>query len=70
MERSWRRRASSPDVDAPLRDPRGRVRLAGGQGSHVLSAPAAADALAVVPESVEALQAGAPVRALWRLDRP
>ena len=30
-----------------------RVRLAGGQGSHVLSALAAADALAVVPEPVE-----------------
>jgi len=54
-----------------LRDPVGRVRvrLAGGQGSHVLSALAAADALAVVPESVEALPAGAPVE-LWWLDRP
>ena len=54
-----------------LRDPDGRVRvrLAGGQGSHVLSALAAADALAVVPESVEALPAGAPVE-LWWLDCP
>lgn len=56
---------------AALRDPDGRVRvrLAGGQGSHVLSALAAADALAVVPESVEALPAGAPVE-LWWLDCP
>ena len=37
---------------APLRDERGRVnaRLAGGQGSHVLSALASADGLAVVSE--------------------
>jgi molybdopterin molybdotransferase len=48
---------------------RARVRLAGGQGSHVLSALAAAEALAIVPESVEALPAGAPVE-LWWLDRP
>ncbi len=54
-----------------LRDPGGRVRvgLAGGQGSHVLSALAAAEALVIVPESVEALPAGAPVE-LWWLDRP
>ncbi len=54
-----------------LRDAAGRarVRLAGSQGSHVLSALAAADALAVVPESVDALPAGAPVE-LWWLDRP
>ncbi len=55
----------------PLRDSAGRarVRLAGEQGSHVLSALAAADAFAVVPESVDALPAGAPVE-LWWLDRP
>lgn len=58
----------------PLRDDRGRVlvRLAGGQGgqgSHVLSALAAAEALAVVPESVDRLEAGAEVE-LWWLDRP
>ncbi len=54
-----------------LRDGSGRARvaLAGGQGSHVLSALALADALAVVPESVDALPAGAPVE-LWWLDRP
>ncbi len=52
-----------------LRDGRGRVpvRLAGGQGSHVLSALAAADALAIVPETQESLPAGADV-ALWWLD--
>jgi molybdopterin molybdotransferase len=56
---------------APGRDATGRarVRLAGGQGSHVLTALAAADALAIVPESVDALPAGAPVE-LWWLDRP
>ena len=56
-----------------VRDADGRVpvRLAGGgrgQGSHVLSALAAADALAIVPESVDALAAGSPVD-LWWLDR-
>jgi molybdopterin molybdotransferase len=55
----------------PLRDVDGRVRvaLAGGQGSHVISALAAADALAIVPESVDGLPAGAAVE-LWWLDRP
>ncbi|MFI5255473.1 MAG: gephyrin-like molybdotransferase Glp [Candidatus Limnocylindrales bacterium] len=42
------------------------ARLAGGQGSHVLSALAAADGLAVVAENVEALPAGAAVE-VWRL---
>ena len=41
---------------------------AGGQGSHVLSALAAADALAVIPEAHDALPAGAEVE-LWWLDR-
>jgi molybdopterin molybdotransferase len=55
----------------PLRDAEGRARvaLAGGQGSHVISALAAADALAIVPESIDALPAGAAVE-LWWLDRP
>ena len=55
---------------APARDAVGRVivHLAGGQGSHVISALAAADALAVVPEADDALPAGAEV-ALWWLDR-
>ena len=44
------------------------VRLAGGQGSHVLSALATADALAVIPEADDQLPAGAEVE-LWWLDR-
>jgi molybdopterin molybdotransferase len=57
----------------PIRDAQGRVpvRLAGGrrgQGSHVLSALAIADALAIVPESVDRLAAGSSVD-LWWLDR-
>ncbi|HSO29848.1 MAG TPA: gephyrin-like molybdotransferase Glp [Candidatus Sulfomarinibacteraceae bacterium] len=59
---------------SPLRDERGRVRvsLAGGtpgQGSHVLSALAAADAFAVIPETVDVHEAGGEVE-LWWLDRP
>lgn len=55
---------------SPLRDSAGRVRvrLAGGQGSHVLSALAAADALAVVPEPLERAEAGTEVELRW-LDR-
>jgi molybdopterin molybdotransferase len=57
----------------PVRDGSGRVRVSlaggqGGQGSHVLSALASADALAIVPETQDSLPAGAPV-ALWWLDR-
>jgi molybdopterin molybdotransferase len=57
----------------PRRDDRGRVPIrlaggAGGQGSHVLSALAIADALAVIPEATDALDAGAEVD-LWWLDR-
>jgi molybdopterin molybdotransferase len=57
---------------SPVRDDRGRVhvRLAGGsagQGSHVISALAAADALAVVPEAHDTLDAGSDVE-LWWLD--
>jgi molybdopterin molybdotransferase len=55
---------------SPVRDAEGRVRvrLAGGQGSHVLSALAAADALAVVPEPLERAEAGTAVELRW-LDR-
>ena len=55
---------------APVRDGQGRVmvHLAGGQDSHVISALAAADALAVVPEADDSLPAGAAVD-LWWLDR-
>jgi molybdopterin molybdotransferase len=54
----------------PIRDEKGRVsvRLAGGQGSHVLSALAAADALAVIPEAVDEVVPGTEVDLLW-LDR-
>ena len=61
------------DADgSPSRDEAGRVRvrLAGGQagqGSHVISALAAADALAVIPEADDRLEAGAAVQ-LWWLD--
>jgi molybdopterin molybdotransferase len=63
--------AERDETGRDVRDEAGRlrVRLAGGQGSHVLSALAAAEALAVVPEAVDALPAGAPVE-LIRLDRP
>ncbi|HEY7524791.1 MAG TPA: gephyrin-like molybdotransferase Glp [Candidatus Limnocylindrales bacterium] len=65
--------AERDPAGAPVRDARGRVRvhLAGGQagqGSHVLSALAVADALAVVPETSDSLRAGATVE-LWWLDR-
>jgi molybdopterin molybdotransferase len=57
----------------PRRDGAGRVEaaLAGGaegQGSHVLSALAVADALAVIPETDDTLPAGAEVE-IWWLDR-
>ncbi len=59
-------------IGSPVRDEHGRVRvrLAGGsagQGSHVISALAAADALAVVPEAHDTLDAGSEVE-LWWLD--
>ncbi len=57
----------------PIRDEHGRVPIslsggADGQGSHVLSALATADALAVIPEATDALPRGAEVE-LWWLDR-
>lgn len=65
--------ADRDPAGAPVRDSKGRVsvRLAGGQagqGSHVLSALAVADALAVVPEVAESVRAGTAVE-LWWLDR-
>jgi molybdopterin molybdotransferase len=64
-------RAQRDDGGAPVRDEHGRVKvgLAGGQGSHVISALAGADALAIVPEADDSLPAGAEV-ALWWLDQP
>jgi molybdopterin molybdotransferase len=60
-------------VGSPVRDERGRLRAslaggAGGQGSHVLSALATADALAVIPEADDTLAAGSEVD-VWWLDR-
>jgi molybdopterin molybdotransferase len=56
-------------LESDVAHPGGRLaRLAGGQGSHVLSALAAADGLAVVPEGVPGLPAGAEVE-VWLLDR-
>jgi molybdopterin molybdotransferase len=65
--------AERDGLGTPERDDQGRVRVglaggAGGQGSHVLSALAVADALAVIPEATDALDAGAEVE-LWWLDR-
>jgi molybdopterin molybdotransferase len=73
--RAFLRVTADRDADgAPVRDGLGRVHVRlshgpAGQGSHVLSALAAADALAVVPESVETHMAGDPVQ-LWWLDAP
>jgi molybdenum cofactor synthesis domain-containing protein len=52
---------------APDEQGRYRAVLAGGQGSHVLSALAAADGLAIVPEGVAAVAAGAEVEVI-RID--
>jgi len=65
--------AERDGAGAAVRDGEGRVqmRLAGGasgQGSHMLSALAVADALAIVPETTDTLAAGSPVD-LWWLDR-
>jgi molybdopterin molybdotransferase len=43
------------------------ARLSGGQGSHVISALAAADALAVVPEGIAVAEAGTEVE-IWPLE--
>ena len=53
----------------PEPDDAGRYRahMAGGQGSHVISALAAADGLAVIPEDVSELRAGSEVEVI-RLD--
>jgi molybdopterin molybdotransferase len=65
--------AERDGAGSPLRDDNGRVRVrlaggAGGQASHVLSALAIADGLAVVRETDDKLPAGAEVE-LWWLDR-
>jgi molybdopterin molybdotransferase len=71
--RAFLRVTAERDSDgAPLRDAQGRVQVQlsrgpAGQGSHVLSALAESDALAVVAEEVEVSPAGAAVP-LWWLD--
>jgi molybdopterin molybdotransferase len=69
--RGYQRVVALRDAEgSPVRTRKGRVRvkLAGGQGSHVLSSLAAADALAVIPESLETVEAGTVVELRW-LDR-
>ena len=66
-------RAERDALGMPVRDDGGRVSVAlaggaGGQGSHVLSALATADALAVIPEADDELPTGASVD-VWWLDR-
>ena len=66
--------AERDEQGGPVRDEQGRVRVRlasgpAGQGSHVLSALAAADGLAVVPETIETHPAGDSVE-LWWLDAP
>ena len=66
-------RVDRDERGTPRRDDRGRVaaHLAGGmggQGSHVLSALATADALAVIPEADDTLPVGSEVE-IWWLDR-
>ena len=69
--RAYLRTTAERDADGAIsRDVSGRAKLRlasgpGGQGSHVLSALAAADALAIVPEAVETHEAGDPVDVLW-----
>lgn len=65
--------ADRDERGSPRRDERGRVPVrlaggAGGQGSHVMSALATADALAVIPEANDTLPTGSEVD-LWWLDR-
>jgi molybdopterin molybdotransferase len=61
--RAFLRVTLQPDPDHPGER---LAHLAGGQGSHVLSALAAADGLAVVAENVDGLPAGAQVE-VWEL---
>ncbi|HET7028513.1 MAG TPA: gephyrin-like molybdotransferase Glp [Candidatus Limnocylindrales bacterium] len=69
--RTFVRAIAERDEDGtPVRDAQGRVRLraAGGQGSHVLSALAVADALAIVPEDVGDVGGGSELE-MWWLER-
>ena len=73
QRRSSVSRADRDETGAPIRDGRGRVPAVpplsrAGRGVTFISALAAADALAVIPEADNSLPAGAEV-ALWWLDR-
>ena len=69
--RAYLRATAEREPDGRIaRDSSGRVRLRlargpAGQGSHVLSALADAEALAIVPEATEIHRAGDPVDLLW-----
>jgi len=71
--RAYLRVVVERDADGrPVRDGAGRLglRLAGGQGSHVLSALAAADGYAIVPEGVAEVPPGTGVDFWWLDDGP
>jgi len=68
--RAFLRVTAERDARGVTRDEQGRARVRlsrgpAGQGSHVLSALAAADGLAIVPEGVETHRAGDPVEVWW-----
>ena len=66
--RAFLRVIAERDADgAVVRDGEGRVRvrLAGRQGSHVLSALAMADGYAVIPEHVDRVASGTAVDLRW-----
>jgi molybdopterin molybdotransferase len=66
--RAYLRVGVERDADGqPTRDDAGRLqaRVAGGQGSHVLSTLAATEALAIVPESVDEATPGMEVDLMW-----
>ncbi len=73
--RAFLRVTAERDADGGVvRDEAGRARVhlalgPAGQGSHVLSALAAADGLAVVPEEVDVHRAGDPVELWWLAGR-
>ncbi len=60
------------EAGRPRRDPAGRLRLrlAGGQGSYVLSALAAAEGYAIVPEPFDEVPAGTEVEFWWLESSP
>jgi molybdopterin molybdotransferase len=66
--RAYLRVGVERDADGrPTRDAQGRLqaRLAGGQGSHVLSTLAATEALVAIPEAAAAAEPGMEVDLMW-----